>query len=57
MAKKGNWIVMMERVVRTEVICDDCTEEEVNANPWDHATSETDLDQIDWEVISVGPNE
>lgn len=54
---KGSWVVELKCVVRKEVICADCTEEEAAANPWDHAQDEVELDQSDWEVLSIKPNE
>ena len=53
MSNKGNWEVIMECVVRKNVYCEDCTEEEAKANPWDHAKEETEMEQVDWEVLKV----
>ncbi len=50
---KSTYTVRMERTVITLVTCEDCTEEEARSNPWDHATGEQDIDQVDWEVLSV----
>lgn len=33
------------------VQCDD--EQVARDDPWDHATNEMEIDQIDWEVVSV----
>lgn len=52
-----SWIVTMKCVVRKEVICDDCTEDDARNNPWDFAGNEMETDQEDWEVLSVKPNE
>ena len=55
--KKGSWIVRMKCEVTKEVICEDCTEEQARANPFEYSSQETELDQIDYDVRSVEPNE
>ncbi len=40
-----------------EVYCSDCTEEEARINPWDHADSEREIEQTDFDVTKVEPNE
>ena len=47
----------MTCTVTKEVFCDDCTEEEARNMPWDHATSEHEIDQGDYEVTKVYPND
>jgi len=45
-------------VVIKEVYCDDCTEEEARNNPWEHVEGdEMEIEQTDWEVQQVEPNE
>jgi hypothetical protein len=51
--KKKSWIVRMECTVLRDVYVSDCTEEEARTNPFEHATSEDDVDLRDWEVKSV----
>jgi hypothetical protein len=48
-----NWYVKMRCVVMKDVLCVACTEEEARENPWEFAADETEIDQIDWEVLSV----
>ena len=55
--KKGSYIVTIECVVRKEVICENCTAEQARADPWDFAEDEHEIDQMDWNVLSVEPNE
>ncbi len=50
---KGTFTVRMERTVVTLVTCTDCTEDEARDNPWDYATDEQDIDQVDWRVLRV----
>lgn len=56
-SKVGSWIVRMKCEVTKEVTCDNCTEEEARNDPWEHATDEHEIDQVDWEVESVKSNE
>jgi len=61
MAKKQpaprSWIVLVKRTVYSEIVVNDCTEEQARASPYGHAVSENDTDQIEYHVISVKPNE
>lgn len=54
--KRGSWIVRMRCVVVKDVVVEDCTEEEARTQPWDHAESETEVEQIDWQVQKVTKN-
>lgn len=56
MPRKKSWIVEMMCTVRKQVIVENCTEEEANENPWDYAVDETEIDQVDWEVIGIKEN-
>lgn len=56
-SKKGNWIVTMRCVITKEVYITDCTEDEARANPWEHAQDEHEVDQIDWDILSVKAEE
>ncbi len=51
MAKQ--WLVAMVCTVRKQVVCENCTEEQAEASPFDHAVDETELEKIEWEVIDV----
>lgn len=53
---KSNWIVKVECVVRKDIFCNDCTEEEAKNNPYGHYDSEVETDFIDYEVIRVEEN-
>lgn len=57
MAIKQSWEVEMECIVRKIIITDKCTKEEAQNNPWDHAEDEREIMQVDWEVLSVKPND
>jgi hypothetical protein len=54
--KKGSWIVTLRATVTKEVVCDDCTEDQAGEDPFGHAVDERELDQIDYEVTDVRPN-
>jgi hypothetical protein len=57
MSEKKSWIVRMEVTVLRDVICEGCTREQAEGNPFEYAIEETtDLDTKDWEVISVKEN-
>lgn len=51
--QKGTWIVRMRCVVTKDVTVERCTEAQARSAPWEHATDEREVDQIDWEVQSV----
>lgn len=53
----SSWIVTMVCTVRKQVICEDCTEEQAVEAPFDFAEDEVELEQIDWEVLEVKPND
>ncbi len=55
--KKGSWIVKARCVVIKEIVCDDCTEEEARANPYNNFTQESELDTEDCTVLDILPNE
>ena len=56
-SKKASWIVMMTCTVRKEVICDNCTEEQATNDPWGFSIGEREVEQPDWSVDSVEPND
>jgi len=57
-SSNDSWIVKIRKVSIVEIVCEGCTEEEAEMNPWDHTNGgETEIEQIDWEVQSVEPNE
>lgn len=47
------WIVTVEKTVRTTVVCAGCTEGEARANPFAHAIDEQDGELVDWIVLGV----
>lgn len=51
------WIVRMKVTKYVDVVCDDCTEEQARAEPFEHAVEEMDQETLDWEVQSVRPND
>jgi hypothetical protein len=51
--KTGNWKVRVRCVVTKIVYCDNCTEEEARAEPWDYAVEEHEVEQVDWAVTGV----
>lgn len=54
--KNGSWIVTVRCTVLKEIIVFNCTEEEAAKSPFDHASDERELNQVDYEVLSVEPN-
>jgi hypothetical protein len=54
--EKGSWLVRVRCTVVKEVVSANCTEEEAITDPWDHAEDERELEQVDWEVEGVTPN-
>jgi hypothetical protein len=55
--QKGSWVVRVKATVIKDVVVEGCTEDEARENPWEHAIEETEVEQTDWEVRSVEPNE
>lgn len=54
---KRNWILRLKCEVTKEIECEDCTEEQARADPWEHAVGdEIEIEQIDWEVIDIRPS-
>lgn len=51
-----SWVVRIVATVIKDIICDDCTKEEAERNPFAYATDEMDIDTPDWEVRSVQEN-
>lgn len=54
--KKSNWIVRVKAVVIKDVYCENCTEEAAHTEPFKHAESEEEVEQQDYEVVSVEEN-
>lgn len=54
--KKGSFIVTMRCEVTKSVIVDGCTEEEARTDPWNFAIDEREVEQQNWEVLSVKEN-
>lgn len=53
----SRWIVRLRCTVTKIVVCEDCTAEEAEKNPYDHALWEREYEQIDYEVLSVEEDE
>lgn len=56
---KGSWIVRMRRTITSEIVCDNCTEEQARSSPYTFADAhqdETEIDCHDFDVLSVEPN-
>lgn len=51
-----SWTVRIVATVIKEVMCEDCTKEEAERNPFAHAMDEMDIDMPDWEVRYVKEN-
>ena len=49
----GSFVVTVDCKVRKIVTCEGCTEEQARANPWDYAVDETEIEQMDWEVVAI----
>lgn len=56
MNAKKSFVVMVECKIIKQLTCEDCTEEEAEENPFEHATDEMEVSQEDWEVLEVRPN-
>lgn len=54
---KRSWLVQVECTVTKEIVTDVCSQEEAQANPFDHAEDERELEMCDWDVRDVIPNE
>jgi hypothetical protein len=54
--KKGSWVVKVECTVVKELICNNCTKEQVEDDPWAFCIDERELEVPDWEVQSVTEN-
>jgi len=57
MDDKKSWVVKVKCEVTKEVICSNCTEEQAHEDPFSYAEDEREIDQTDYEVVSVEPNE
>lgn len=55
--KKGSWVVKVSCEVIKEVICEGCTEEEAEKEPFKYSVDERELGTTDWKVIKVDPND
>lgn len=54
-----NWIVRMRCTVIKEVCVEDCSAEQARTSPWEHTTAASDereIEQEDWEVLSIEEN-
>jgi hypothetical protein len=55
-ARKSSWIVRVRKTVKTELICENCTEEQAKDNPYEYLVDEMEQDTEDYEVLSVKEN-
>jgi len=56
-SKKGDWIVKLKCKTEREVYCNGCTEDQAGSDPYAYSVGEVETNLIDWEVISVKPND
>lgn len=49
----SRFIVKMRCTVRKSVTVAGCTREQAESEPWEYAEDEQEVDQEDWEVLSV----
>lgn len=57
MSERKSWIVRVKCSVTKDVVTSDCTKEEAEDDPFEHAISEVEVGQDGYEVMSVEPNE
>jgi hypothetical protein len=48
-----SFIVRMRCKVLKDVVCEGCTEKQARNDPFEYAIDEVEVEQEDWEVISV----
>ena len=53
---KNSFLVRMRCTVTKDVVVEDCTRQQAESDPWEHAVDEIEIDQHDWEVLSVKEN-
>lgn len=57
MSANKSWIVTLKCEVKKSVVVENCTKEQAESKPWEHAVDETEIEMTDWEVLKVEPNE
>lgn len=55
--KSKGWVVMVRCEVVKELVCDYCSKQDAEDDPFAHAIQERECGTPDWEVISIVPNE
>ena len=55
-AKKGSFVVVVRCTVTKQLICEDCTQEQAEEDPYAHCTDEVEIELIDWDVVNVQTN-
>ncbi len=55
--QKRSWVVEVKCIITKELCLDNCTKEQAFESPYDYCVQEREIDQVDYEVISVEPNE
>lgn len=53
---KKSWIVRLRCVTIKDVVTTECTAAEARNNPYEHCAQESEVDQPDWEIISMEEN-
>lgn len=54
--EKKSWIAKLRCTVTKQVLLENCTEEEAEEDPFAHAVEEDELEQVDWEMLSLEEN-
>ena len=55
--EKREWMVRMRCVVIKDVVTRSCTADQAWSDPWEFAEDETEVEQVDWDIIDFRPNE
>lgn len=46
-------LVILECKVIKQLICEDCTDEQIEEDPFEFATDVMEIDQLDWELRDI----
>jgi hypothetical protein len=55
--RNRSWIVRARCTVTKDIYCEGCTEEEARLHPYEYSYDEKEVDQYDYDVISVEEND
>jgi hypothetical protein len=50
-----SWVVTVRRTCTSELICEGCTEDEAQSDPYAFCIDERDLETTNWDVTHVEP--